>query len=249
MKYVQTIIGLAGLLALSSAQGASAPVADGKNASGCVLGSVNNVRCCSEDRDPTWWCDASALTKVASGCSLSLGGSTYTGDKYFCSTIAAVRPAILKWGLSQAASDELRSMGVPANQLMQTIGNAAASAGTHAQDGVDPYGHPYAAAVDINVNSPINLSSSGIKALLENLSRHGFAAFYRNPGADHWPAGDIEHVHAIYVGELMKASVRSQVHDWLSGRNGLASHAAYQFWQPSVAAEAELRPLFLKYNP
>src|ERR1044071_8110827 len=42
--------------------------------------------------------------------------------------------AILKFGLHPRASDALRSIGVSASRIMQTIGNAPASAGTHAQD-------------------------------------------------------------------------------------------------------------------
>lgn len=145
---------------------------------------------------------------------------------------------ILKWGLSQEASDHLREVGIVGSQIMQTIGNAAASAGTHTQDGTDLYGNAYAAATDVSVRHPVRLSASGIKALLENLARHGFAAFYRNPGSDHWPAGQAEHIHAIYVGLRMKGMVQDQVHDWLNGRNGLASmpltNSGSRLWRPKA---------------
>jgi len=54
---------------------------------------------------------------------------------------------VLKYGLHPRASEALRSIGITASQIMQTIGNVAASAGTHAQDGTFE-GHPYSAAPD-----------------------------------------------------------------------------------------------------
>ena len=147
------------------------------------------------------------------------------------------RRPLLAQGLSQSASNALVDMGMPRDQVGQTIGRAQASAGTHDEDGVDPCGRKYSAAVDLSVRRPRRLSVSQISALLEELGRHGFAAFYRDPGRDHWPADQVEHIHAVYVGLPMKAALRTQVRDWLDGRNGLASHATYEFWRPSPAAE------------
>ena len=58
--------------------------------------------------------------------------------------------ALLKYGLHPRASDGLRAAGVSSSRIMQTIGNAAASAGTHARDGY-VNGQPYSAATDISI--------------------------------------------------------------------------------------------------
>ena len=153
--------------------------------------------------------------------------------------------SILKWGLHPDASDALRSIGITAAGISQTIGNAAASAGTHAQDGV-AQNHPYSAATDLRVRG---WSSARLKALLDALGHVGFAAWYRNPGSDHWPAGQVVHIHAVYAGAPMKHILRDQVHDFLHGRNGLASHAAYAFHQPDAQSQDKVRALFLAHNP
>src|SRR5579859_6591816 len=90
--------------------------------------------------------------------------------------------ALLKFGLHPRASDALRSIGITASRIMQTIGNAPASAGTHAQDGVVD-GHPYCAATDISVSG---LSNAQIQNLLARLAKVGFAAWFRWPGHDGW---------------------------------------------------------------
>ena len=164
------------------------------------------------------------------------------------SAVCSASEPLLKSGLSQAASDELRSIGIKTSQIMQTIGNAKASAGTHAQDGKDSMGHAYSAATDLSVRTPVRLTATQIKFLLERLARHGFAAYYRKPGTDHWPAKEAEHIHAVFVGEPMKLSLREQVQDWLHGRNGLASHATYLFWQPSGVDEDLIRTRFNQFN-
>src|SRR5437868_4607787 len=131
--------------------------------------------------------------------------------------------AILKFGLHPRASDALRSIGITASRIMQTIGNAAASAGTHAQDGVVD-GHPYSAATDISVKG---LTESQVRTLVARLDSLGFAAFYRNPGHDGWPSSEIRHMHVVFAGARMKSSLRAQISDFLAGRNGLASHSWY----------------------
>lgn len=154
---------------------------------------------------------------------------------------------LLKHGLSPAASDALRACNIPAEQIVQTIGDAKASAGTHAADGeID--GHPYAAAVDISVHHPARLQGAAIHDLVSRLASAGFAAFYRQPGHDHWPANDEEHIHAVYAGVPMKGVLRTQVHDYLHGRNGLASHAPYAYFRPSVEQVNVIRALFLAHN-
>ena len=147
--------------------------------------------------------------------------------------------ALLKWGLHPRASDALRAAGVSASRIMQTIGNAPASAGTHAQDGTFN-GHPYSAATDISVSG---LSNTQIRNLLEKLAKVGFAAWYRENGHDGWIG--INHIHAVYANCLMKLSLRSQVRSWLDGRNGLVSNTIYQFHTFSSAAHAAVHGKFV----
>ncbi|MDB4956195.1 MAG: hypothetical protein JWO36_3764 [Myxococcales bacterium] len=147
---------------------------------------------------------------------------------------------ILKWGLHPRASDALRSINVPTWRIMQTIGNAAASAGTHAQDG-SVNGHPYSAATDISVSG---LSDAQIRNLLERLGKVGFAAWFRWPGHDGWPSSQVRHIHAVYANSKMKSSLRSQVRSWLVGRNGLVSNTHYNFHVFSAAAKTTVRHKF-----
>lgn len=152
--------------------------------------------------------------------------------------------SLLRWGLAPRQSDHLRCAGVTASGISQTIGSAAASAGTHAQDG-SIQGHPYSAATDLRTTG---LTNTQVRALLHRLADQGVAAFFRDPGQDGWPSSEVRHIHAIYVGVPMKASLRAQVNDWLNGRNGLASHASYTFWQPSAAQKQHIRALFDAHN-
>jgi hypothetical protein len=133
---------------------------------------------------------------------------------------------------------------VTAARISQTIGNAPDSAGYHLQDGTIG-GHPYCAATDLSTSG---MSHSEIRALLGRLADGGFAAFYRWPGHDGWPSSGAAHIHAVYAGVPMKWQLDGQVSDWLHGRNGLASHSAYTFWQPSDAQKAHVRTMFNQSN-
>lgn len=149
-----------------------------------------------------------------------------------------VYAALLKWGLHPRASDALRAAGVSSSRIMQTIGNAAASAGTHARDGY-VNGQPYSAATDISV---YGLSQTQIRNLLERLGKVGFAAWYRHSGYDGWYG--VNHIHAVYANCLMKTSLRSQVRSWLAGRNGLVSNTIYRFHTFSATARATVKAKF-----
>lgn len=146
--------------------------------------------------------------------------------------------ALLHWGLHPRASDALRAAGVSSWRIMQTIGNAPASAGTHARDGY-VNGQPYSAATDISVSG---LSQAQIANLLEKLAKVGFAAWYRHSGYDGWYG--VNHIHMVYANCLMKTSLRSQVRSWLAGRNGLVSNAIYHFHTWSAAARATVKAKF-----
>lgn len=150
----------------------------------------------------------------------------------------------LKWGLHPDASDRLRCIGIGAGDISQTIGNAPASAGYHAQDGTAG-GQPYTAAIDIRVGSR---SESQIKALLASLGSFGFAAWYRKPGRDGWPSSEAPHIHAVYAGCTMKGALDEQVKDYRSGLNGLASHTRYTFFSASQTTRDSVYRLWNKYN-
>lgn len=148
-------------------------------------------------------------------------------------------------GLHPIASDRLRCAGITAARITQTIGNATASAGTHAQDGVYD-GHAYSAATDLSV---LGLTDAQVKVLVAKLDALGFAAFYRKPGYDGWPASEARHVHVVFAGAKMKSSLRSQIWDFLAGKNGLASHTTYTFYQPPADVKAYIKAIFSKANP
>lgn len=161
-------------------------------------------------------------------------------DEAVASSAIQAHAALLKFGLHPRASDALRSIGISASRIMQTIGNAPASAGTHAQDGV-VNGHPYCAATDISVSG---LSNTQIRNLLAKLAKVGFAAWFRWPGHDGWPASEVRHIHAVYANAKMKSALRSQVRSWLVGRNGLVSNTLYSFFHWTAAEKAVVRHKF-----
>lgn len=153
---------------------------------------------------------------------------------------------LLHSGLHPEASDRLRCAGVSASRITQTIGSAPASAGYHASDGTAD-GRAYTAAVDLSTR---DLSSTEIRALLQRLGENGFAAWYRQPGSDGWPASEAPHIHAVFAGVVMKSALRAQVRDFLDGRNGLTSHSIYRFWPPPADVREIVSLLFSRhYTP
>lgn len=157
---------------------------------------------------------------------------------------------LLHAGMHPDASDALRKLGIDPSRIVQTLGGAVASAGTHLADG-KVNGVPYCAAIDFSIHHPTQLDSDQIKMLLDKLASGGFAGYYRNPGHDGWPSQDEAHIHAVYAGVPMKLTLRAQLHNWLATPmlNGLASHAPYQFWKPQNASAQIVRTLFLAHNP
>jgi hypothetical protein len=155
--------------------------------------------------------------------------------------VIAFQP-LLKWGLHPRASDGLRTAGVAAWRITQTIGNAPASAGVHKQDGT-VNGQAYTAAVDISVSG---LSSTQIHNMLERLAKVGFAAWYRKNGSDGWYGAN--HIHAVYANCKMKSALRSQVRSWLVGRNGLVSNTLYKWHSFSAKAKQVVKAKFAQSN-
>ncbi|WP_394842678.1 hypothetical protein LZC95_37100 [Pendulispora brunnea] len=168
---------------------------------------------------------------------------TASADDVSVTAAAAAKP-LLRAGLHQKASDALRKVGVAASRITQTIGNASASAGTHKADGT-ANGKKYCAATDISVR---NLSDAQVKTLVSKLDSAGFAAFFRNPGKDGWPANQARHIHAVFAGVKMKASLRAQVQDFLVDKNGLASHGPYKFYKATKAQKDNVRKIFNAAN-
>jgi hypothetical protein len=145
---------------------------------------------------------------------------------------------LLHSGLHPRASDALRAAGVRAWRIVQTIGNAPASAGYHLPDG-SVNGHLYTAAVDLSVRG---LSDTQIRNLLERLAKVGFAGWYRENGHDGWVGAN--HIHAVYANCKMKTVLRAQVHSWLLGRNGLVSNTIYRFHTFSALAKRIVKGKF-----
>lgn len=162
-----------------------------------------------------------------------------------CALVTPPKAPYLLYGLHPDASDALRSLGIAADGISQTIGNAAASAGTHAQDGVAS-GRPYSAATDIRVRG---MTETQIRTLLGALAHVGFAGWYRKPGFDGWPASEAPHIHAVWVGAPMKRILRDQVRDWAVGKNGLVSHTTYKFYTWPQCARDVIVKRFHEHNP
>lgn len=135
--------------------------------------------------------------------------------------------------------------GIDPNRVVQCIGNAPASAGYHARDGIvldNGVPRAYCAATDVSVRG---LSDAQIHELVEQLSRQGFAAWYRYRGS----FANNRHIHFVFAGCKMKSQLRGQVHDFLAGRDGLAGHQWEEYFTPTTQMDDYIRAQFLKYNP
>jgi hypothetical protein len=172
-------------------------------------------------------------------------GTTTHPPATTCSLTKPPHAAYLKYGLHPDASDALVYLKVTAGRVTQTIGSAAASAGTHAQDGTAG-GHPYSAATDLSV---LGLTDAQVAVFLDRLTEVGFVPFYRKPGYDGWPSSEARHIHAIWVGAHMKLSLRNQVRDWHVGKNGLVSHTTYKFKTWSACWRDAIWKRYLVSNP
>lgn len=162
-------------------------------------------------------------------------------DGAAATNVIAFQP-LLHDGLHPRASDALRAAGVAEWRITQTIGNAPASAGYHAQDGT-VNGHPYTAAVDLSVSG---MTTTQIHNLLERLAKVGYAAWYRRNGSDGWVGAN--HIHAVYANCMMKSQLRSQIRSWLVGRNGLVSNTIYRFHTFSALGKSVVKSKFAQSN-
>ena len=184
--------------------------------------------------------DAGAPSRQDAGARTDAGA-----DDPKCDLATPKSAPYLRYGLHPDASNALVSIGITSARILQTIGSAAAFAGIHAQDGTAS-GKPYSAATDLSVSG---LSSTQIATLLDDLARVGYAGWYRRPGFDGWPASEIAHIHVIWVGAPMKRSLRDQIHDWVVGKNGLASHGPYAFHAFPKCRRDAILARFVLHNP
>jgi hypothetical protein len=104
-------------------------------------------------------------------------------------TLATPTLPVVLFGLHEEARKPLLELVDP-SRINLTVHNRSKSAGTHLPD--EP--RSTTAAIDLNVNG---LSDDEIRALLEAMGRKGFAAWFRDPGQDGWPAKYGPHIHAI----------------------------------------------------
>lgn len=127
--------------------------------------------------------------------------------------------------------------------IVQTIGNAPASCGTHLQDGTDPV--PYSAATDIRSSTYTTEQNEWFRL---QMIHQGFVPYWRHTGS--FAAN--QHFHVVWPGCKMKASLRSQVHDFLAAKDGLADHTGDDWLAtPDHLSEADaqaIRTAFLAHN-
>ncbi len=131
--------------------------------------------------------------------------------------------------------------GISPTRVTQTIGNAPASAGFHAPDGV-LNSERYCAAVDLHTR---DLNRTQIKKLLNAMAKQGFAAWYRFEGS----FANNQHLHAVYAALPMKRQLRAQVVDFLNDRTGLAGHAHETFYTAPRDIDIVIQAMFLHANP
>lgn len=113
----------------------------------------------------------------------------------------------------------LDAAGIARSRIVQAIGNAKASAGTHWADGGCSSGNPYGLAVDISVRKPSRqyMPLSAIKANVRSLRQHGYAAWFR-PWSGNW------HIHAIFPGaNPINEDKKRQIASFYCGKLGLAT--------------------------
>jgi hypothetical protein len=141
-----------------------------------------------------------------------------------------------------------RPSGGQGSRIMQIIGDAPASAGTHLADGSYSSGgksYDYGAAIDIRTT---DLNREQTISLWKALIKNGFAAWWRHTGS----FKNNQHIHAVYLGVPMKKQLRSQAHSFFDRRSGLIGNSKDYFLQDesnfSNKIEQNSRILFLSHN-
>jgi len=137
-------------------------------------------------------------------------------------------------GLLPAARQALESGGI-GHRITRTLDADPSPKNYHGTD-VTIDGHAYTSAVDLSVRC---MNDDGIRQLLAELARLGFAAWYRQDGKDGWTGAN--HVHAVWASKPLKHQLQGQVCSWLNGRTGLKGDGVYHFWQPSPEQRAAIK--------
>ena len=172
----------------------------------------------------------------------TLGRGPPTPDAGVKCTIIRRRAPYLRAGLHPDASNALQYLKWPAARITQTVGSAAAAAGTHGRDGTAS-GRDYSAATDLSVRG---MSDAEVKDLIEKMTEVGFIAYFRDTGKDGW--NGVRHVHAIWPGARMRTSLRNQVADWVVGKGALVSHTPCRFYQWSQCWRDAIKEVYVAHN-
>lgn len=142
-----------------------------------------------------------------------------------------LRPYGMREDAFRAYVDACYEVKINPNRVMQTIGSAAASAGTHGVDGSfqlkltdgNLVWREYAACTDIRSK---DLTKAQCVNLIRALAKRGFAAYWRYTGS----FANNQHFHIIWSACKMKTSVQSQVKDFIDGKSGLIGHGPDVYW-------------------
>lgn len=155
--------------------------------------------------------------------------------------------------LPLTAWEALKSLEIPAERVVQTMGQGRFSGGTHGKDGsfLNELGsqEDYSCAFDLSVLHPERYSDDDIKQILHKLAQRGIAGWLRDPARPEDGWHEPIHIHAIDCHHAMKDLLQAQIHNWCHGLNGLVSHTVYHFlvW-PDEEIQA-VRAAFLSNNP
>lgn len=142
---------------------------------------------------------------------------------------------------------------------VQTEGGVAASAGTHLEAGTYPDANgneqSYSACIDFSVNqlatrlcdgAQVPMNAARIYWMLEHFAEFGFCAWYRTPDEGF----SASHIHIVCAMVPIKLPiVQHQVLDFVTGRNGLKSHATEAFYTPSSDYDSAIAQAFIDANP
>ena len=154
---------------------------------------------------------------------------------------------IRKYGIHPLLWDILVAIGIPPSRCGQSIGSAAASAGTHVKTGVYQ-GSDYSPCLDFRITDMSH--ADALTYILKPLAARGVCAFLRVPGADGWPSTEAYHLHAIYPACNLTPIVAHQVMDWLSlpTRNALRGHDVYGAYNASASDREACKALFAEHK-
>ena len=140
----------------------------------------------------------------------------------------------------------LDQIGIPSSQVTQGWGYARASAGYHEPEGSFG-GKPFSSCFDLSI-------AAAQRETLNRLVQAAVCPFVRTE-ASGWRGS--EHVHCVTVGlrdgrgkVTILPGPRSQVKDFIAGRNGLVGHAPLRGpWVPSLEQRQKIRQHYEAWAP